>query len=201
MNLVIANPNDALRIYQRVNESVACDFLMVTGGGVSKDATNRFVTELHNLGVDVNWSHNVSRETMSGIYSATRESGGALLVTSLAESFGLVVVEALVHGVPVFCPRTHALPELVAEGTNGFTFPVGNTTEVAGHLRKLFEKEQNFDSDAIVASTPKACYPAENFELFENTVARNCAADLKKFGLKRVFEHKASKRHPAIDVF
>jgi len=45
--------------------------------------------------------------------------------------------EALAAGIPVIASRLGALPELIAEGENGFTFDPGNTAELASVLRKL----------------------------------------------------------------
>jgi glycosyltransferase involved in cell wall biosynthesis len=57
------------------------------------------------------------------------------------EIFGLVVLEAFVAGVPVIASRLGALPELVTEGTNGFTFTHDRPDELAALLQRLVAEE------------------------------------------------------------
>jgi N-acetyl-alpha-D-glucosaminyl L-malate synthase BshA len=49
-----------------------------------------------------------------------------LLMTSLAESFCLVALEAMACGVPVLSTRVGGLPEVVLDGKTGCLFPVGD---------------------------------------------------------------------------
>jgi glycosyltransferase involved in cell wall biosynthesis len=49
--------------------------------------------------------------------------------------------EALAHGLPVIASRLGALPELVAEGENGFTFDPTRPGELAAILRRLARDE------------------------------------------------------------
>jgi glycosyltransferase involved in cell wall biosynthesis len=47
---------------------------------------------------------------------------GVYLCTSLYESFGLTLVEAMHAGVPVVAPRTAAMPEVVRDGETGYLY-------------------------------------------------------------------------------
>jgi glycosyltransferase involved in cell wall biosynthesis len=61
-----------------------------------------------------------------------------VIVPSLVPEAGpLVPREALAHGLPVIASRLGALPELVAEGENGFTFDPTRPGELAAILRRL----------------------------------------------------------------
>lgn len=159
---------DALRIFAELRRQVPIRFVMVTGGSVNRDNHAQFVSELIALGLDgvVDWRHSVERQTISGIYSAVARSGGALLCTSLAESFGLVVVESLAHGVPVFSSNTHALPELIRSGRNGHLFPVGGTSDASQALLRYLNGEIIFDRAEIESSVPPECRPKAHFERF-----------------------------------
>jgi glycosyltransferase involved in cell wall biosynthesis len=66
----------------------------------------------------------------------------AVIVPSLVpETGGLVPREALARGVPVVVSRLGALPEVVAEGENGFTFDPDRPEELAAILRRLRDDE------------------------------------------------------------
>ncbi len=54
-----------------------------------------------------------------------------------SESFGLVVVEAMMSGMPVVASNWRALPEIVAEGKTGFLTPVQDPKATADKLAKL----------------------------------------------------------------
>ncbi|WP_420957126.1 glycosyltransferase [Burkholderia gladioli] len=57
------------------------------------------------------------------------------------ESFGLVPLEAFVHGKPVIASRAGAIPEVVGDGQSGLLFEAGNSTELADQvLRVLTDK-------------------------------------------------------------
>jgi glycosyltransferase involved in cell wall biosynthesis len=65
-----------------------------------------------------------------------------VIVPSLVPEAGPQVPrEALAHGLPVIASRLGALPELVAEGENGFTFDPTRPGELAAILRRLARDE------------------------------------------------------------
>ncbi|HLC44929.1 MAG: hypothetical protein A2722_04240 [Candidatus Doudnabacteria bacterium RIFCSPHIGHO2_01_FULL_50_11] len=64
----------------------------------------------------------------------------ALAVPSLeAESFGLVALEAMAHGVPVVASRIGALPEIIEHERTGLLFTPGSSDELASSLHRLLE--------------------------------------------------------------
>ena len=60
-----------------------------------------------------------------------------LLFPSRYESFGLVPLEAFVHGVPVIAARAAAIPEVVIDGDCGMLFDPDNPSELAEKVRHL----------------------------------------------------------------
>lgn len=61
------------------------------------------------------WWPFVAYERMPSLYRSVGASGGALLLTTRDESFGMTVAEALLMGCPVVAPRIGALPELLPD--------------------------------------------------------------------------------------
>jgi glycosyltransferase involved in cell wall biosynthesis len=66
-----------------------------------------------------------------------------VVVPSLVPEAGPIVPrEALAHGVPVLAARLGALPELIREGENGFTFDPNEPAELARLLSRLMRDER-----------------------------------------------------------
>jgi glycosyltransferase involved in cell wall biosynthesis len=54
------------------------------------------------------------------------------------EMFGLVLLEAMVHGIPVIAPRLGGIPEIVEDGNTGFLFEPGNPVDLAKKMEVLW---------------------------------------------------------------
>lgn len=75
----------------------------------------------------------VSREDVK-----TRMSQASIFcLPTRIEPFGIVVVEAFHHGLPVVATRLGALPDLVEEGKTGYLVQPDNSAALAGALLKL----------------------------------------------------------------
>jgi glycosyltransferase involved in cell wall biosynthesis len=57
--------------------------------------------------------------------------------TSRWEGFGLVLLEAMLAGLPVVATRVSAVPEIVADGETGVLVPAGDAAAVAAGLAQL----------------------------------------------------------------
>ncbi len=60
-----------------------------------------------------------------------------VIVPSIAESFGLVAVEALACGIPVVASRVGGLVEHIVDGENGFLVPPGDSRSIAEKVDAL----------------------------------------------------------------
>lgn len=61
----------------------------------------------------------------------------ALLLPSRTDSFGIVILEAWAHGVPVIAARAGGIPGVVDEGKNGLLHPFGDVPALSASLRRL----------------------------------------------------------------
>jgi glycosyltransferase involved in cell wall biosynthesis len=68
---------------------------------------------------------------------AVRESGGVVISTSRAESFGLTIAEGLARRCAVAAPDQSPFPELVQPGKTGALFTPGDAASAAGCLQEL----------------------------------------------------------------
>lgn len=65
------------------------------------------------------------------------ERATVVVMPSLYESFGLVAVEALMHGRPVVASRVGGLAEVVDDGVTGLLVPVGDSAALAGAIGRI----------------------------------------------------------------
>ena len=75
------------------------------------------------------------------VSDATREKllnvADCLVFASRYESFGLVPLEAFVHGVPVVAARSGAIPEVVEDDESGLLYSVEDHASLARHVLRL----------------------------------------------------------------
>ncbi|WP_159940131.1 MULTISPECIES: glycosyltransferase [unclassified Nocardiopsis] len=75
----------------------------------------------------------VPDEDLPLVYAA----GNAFAIAGVAELQSIATLEAMSTGLPVVAADAMALPHLVEEGRNGFLFPPGDDSCLAGHLRTV----------------------------------------------------------------
>ena len=62
------------------------------------------------------------------------QHSGALIFPTLCDGFGLVVTEALAHGLPVITTPNCGAADLIKEGQNGFLVPAGDIQKLASRI-------------------------------------------------------------------
>jgi N-acetyl-alpha-D-glucosaminyl L-malate synthase BshA len=125
---------DVLEIFRRVHARIPAHMAMV-GDGPDRPAAERFARDA-GIAHRVEFLGNVS--PIEGVIGA----GDIFLLPSAEESFGLAALEAMACGVPVVASNAGGLPELVADGEGGFTFPVGDVSGMAERVIKLLADPQ-----------------------------------------------------------
>ncbi|MCL4368310.1 MAG: glycosyltransferase family 4 protein [Actinobacteria bacterium] len=83
------------------------------------------------------WFSSLPHEHMPRFFDAVRDSGGALVSTSLEESFGMVVAEAMSRGCAVAVPRRSAFLDFVRHGEHGIVFRPGSAPDAAKGIARL----------------------------------------------------------------
>jgi glycosyltransferase involved in cell wall biosynthesis len=116
------------------------EFWMIGGETGLATEERDMLQEVHRVGLmeRFRWFPRVEYRSMHRVYAAVRQSGGAQIVTSRDESFGMSVLEARLCGCPVVSPRVGALPE-IAPGRVYLSFyepgPAGVTDRRPGGWR------------------------------------------------------------------
>jgi alpha-maltose-1-phosphate synthase len=74
-----------------------------------------------------------SREALAELYRGAR----AFCLPSLYEPYGLVLVEAMAHGIPCVGTEVQSIPEILDRGNAGLLVPAGDPQALAGALLRL----------------------------------------------------------------
>ena len=76
------------------------------------------------------------------------------------ENNPLSVIEAECIGTPVLGAHIGGIPELIDEGVNGMTFESGNTDDLTGKIRAMYNAEFDYKT---IADTAMKRYSAEAY--------------------------------------
>jgi len=82
------------------------------------------------------WFRGVPHERVPGFLDATRASGGVVVCTSKAESFGMAVVEAMARSCVVVAPEKGPFTDYVAHGESGLLYPGDDGDAAAGLIHE-----------------------------------------------------------------
>jgi glycosyltransferase involved in cell wall biosynthesis len=116
-------------------------FLLIGGGLVVDDVKKELLARIraHGLIDRIRWVSALDYEAMSRFYALLAASGGCLLATSLAEPFGMSIVEAMASGCPVAAARAGAFRELIRDRRTGVTFTPDDTSAATASVLELLE--------------------------------------------------------------
>lgn len=93
----------------------------------------RLQQEVEGLGLTGRVFFHPPTDDVAGVLAETT----LLVHTSLRESFGLVLVEAMAAGVPVVAHAVGGMREVVADGVTGYLVPPGDLDGLAGRIDEL----------------------------------------------------------------
>jgi alpha-maltose-1-phosphate synthase len=95
-----------------------------------------------------------------------------LILPSLFEGFGLVMIEAMSRGIPVITTAHTAGPDIIDDGVNGFIVPIRSTDAIAEKLEVLARDRERLRAMKISAREKAQKYPWENYRSALVTLAR-----------------------------
>jgi glycosyltransferase involved in cell wall biosynthesis len=109
-------------------------------------------------------SHRVHFTGACSDIASVLQSADLLVLNSLEEPFGLVLVEAMSCGTPVLAARVGGIPEIVTDNVTGWLVERGNTRELAAKLLLLSQQSELLSRVAITAR--KTVCPKYSVERF-----------------------------------
>jgi glycosyltransferase involved in cell wall biosynthesis len=87
----------------------------------------------------------------------------ALLLPSVSEPFGRVMLEAMAVGCPVIATRCYGPETVIRDGANGFLAPIGDDAAIAGHLDFLLNHPEETKSIVESARTTSRQYDIKEY--------------------------------------
>ena len=118
-----------LRAFARVHERVPGARLAILGDGPLLAPTRALASELGLAGVVVLPGRLETRDWL--------ERADVFAHSSRWEGFGIVLLEAMLAGLPVVATRVSAVPEIVVDGETGLLSQAGDATALAASLEAL----------------------------------------------------------------
>lgn len=137
-------PADIVEIFANVHRrfpETSLDFYGYSSPlDVQKDLEK--LVETNNLKNVVNFKGYQSEESLETIL----DNAGLLLNTSEGEAFGMNVLEALSHGVPVVAYNVkYGLNDQINQGVNGYLVPYGAIQTAADSVAEIIQSKENWD--------------------------------------------------------
>lgn len=128
--------------------------LHLVGGAENADYAKQLWQQAADLGIAerVCFAGAVSQAQLARYFGAAR----VMVLPSLSEGLGRVVVEAMLLGTPVIGSRVGGIPDLIIDGENGYLVEAGNEAELTAALRRVYEAD-------VAAMGDKARGFAEDF--------------------------------------
>jgi glycosyltransferase involved in cell wall biosynthesis len=115
------------------------------------------VADLGALGLSASCRGYVRRSDMPGLFASL----DAYLMTSRVEGGPVTVLEAMACGTPVVATRVGLVPDVVTNGVDGFTTPVG---DVAGLTAALIRLASDPDLAARMSAAARRTAQAQSWE-------------------------------------
>jgi glycosyltransferase involved in cell wall biosynthesis len=106
--------------------------LLVAGGGDGLPVYKEMAAEM-GLGGCVEFLGRIHGDALADVY----RQAAVLALPSLAEAFGMVLIEAMASGLPVVAAQGGAAPEVVADGVDGILVPSRDPHALADALRTV----------------------------------------------------------------
>jgi glycosyltransferase involved in cell wall biosynthesis len=114
----------------------------------SYDLEDEYIYRYKNI---CDFKGHVPKKEMSEIYS----NADILIFPSLADGFGLSVIEALSYGLPVVCSTNSGASDIIKDGVNGFLIDPLNYNDITDKLSWLENNRSflnNFSKNAILSA-------------------------------------------------
>ena len=123
----------ALRAFASIQENYPDAHLIITGDGILREALETEAQALNLRSHFLGWQPEPTH--ILAAYDV-------LLMPSLWEGFGLVMLEAMAQGIPIIGSRVSAIPEVIADEETGLLVPSGDVDGLATAIDRMLSDAQ-----------------------------------------------------------
>lgn len=138
----------SLKIFkERYSHIFKAKLVMLTSftDGISLDDIKEMVSAM-NLNDNIEYIFDISdADIMRKVY----QSSSVMVSTSLYETFGVAVAEAISSGIPVIATDNGGVRDIVDEGVNGFIVPLKDAEAIAEKLDFLFNTSEKVNKGKL----------------------------------------------------
>lgn len=96
----------------------------------------------HNLYGKVAYPPRHTRQQVQSLYALARDSGGVFVNPALTEPYGLTLIEAAAHGLPVVATRNGGPNDIVEELENGVLIDPCDTQDIGAAILRMLNDRQ-----------------------------------------------------------
>lgn len=129
------DPLTLVRAFPHILNEVGDTFLLMVGRGELLGEVKRIVKRLGLMG-----SVFIFGEVSRGFLEICYNAADVFVLPSVNEAFGIVLLEAMAHGVPVVASNSGACPEVI--GDAGLLFSPGDHFDLADKILRLLTDEE-----------------------------------------------------------
>jgi glycosyltransferase involved in cell wall biosynthesis len=137
---------NALKIIDKlIDKRIIFNWIGFNCWGTDNDTiVNKTCSDLHFKNIEFHLIKSASKQEIANFL----QQSNVLVSTSICETFGLSVLEALACGVPVVCTNSGGVLEMITS-ENGIICPIKNSEVIAQNILKLYNNEILFDAEKI----------------------------------------------------
>lgn len=157
----------------RLAIDAGCDIRLRIGGSGPQEASLKELAAVLGLVDKVDFLGHCSREQVAGEMAAA----DAFVLSSSHETFGVVVVEALLSGKPVLSTRCGGPEDIIVEGRDGYLVAKDDPSALSVGLLRIGREIARFDSRDIrqrcIARFSEAAFARRHTEVYRDVVSQN----------------------------
>ena len=111
--------------------------LLIVGDGAQRQELETFCQK-HSLQACVKWAGQVDYKLIGTYF----HHADVFVLPTLEDTWGMVVLEAMVLGKAILCSKAAGASEMIVEGENGYLFEPHQPEEIAEAMRRSIEKPE-----------------------------------------------------------
>ena len=153
---------DVIHVFHRVQQSIKTKLLLVGDGPEYGDAYQL----VQNLGLQDKVIFMGRQDNIHDLFAMSDLN----LLVSEKESFGLVLLEAMISGVPSIGSNTGGIPEVIDDGETGYICEVGDVETMSKRAIHLLSEESEWKRQSLLSKARvKELFDAEQIiKRYEN---------------------------------